>query len=246
MTATVCLRERPIIFSGNMVRALLDGQKTRTRRVVKSQPAPNTGTVEWNAAAEAFVPWAPSLGNGFRRNGPMLICPYGQPGGRLWVRETWRTDRAWDKDAPATMPRRNVPPGTVGAPISYDADGIARIGSFDANGFTPGKARPSIHMPRWASRMTLELTDVRVERVQDISEADALAEGVRQLSKDAGRTWKFGIGEPGDRGAWAWSRFLPTARLAFSSLWDELNEARGHGWDANPWVWVLEFQRVAS
>jgi hypothetical protein len=168
------VRERPILFSGAMVRAILDGSKTQTRRVVKYRDY-----AEDDSQVHATE------------------CPYGQPGDRLWVRETW-----------------SVPPGDEvepGARLLYRAD------PADDAQWSPAplfRWRPSIHMPRWASRLSLDLTGVRVEPVQDISEADAIAEGRNLL-----------VAHPG----------------YFPDTWDAINAARGYGWDANPWVWVLEF-----
>lgn len=234
----MCEFEHPIIFSGESVRAILAGRKTQTRRVVKSP-------VVYGAVPHGDE-WLPVDGEGctigdlHRR----FRCPYGKPGDRLWVRETW-----------ASPEENKKRPGRV----AYDADGVCGcwIGGgedrdfiyhgrilqasgyhecFPADGATTfglGKYtdirsgeypsyrygwRPSIFMPRWASRITLELTGVRVEQVQDISEADAWSEGVRP--------------EGGD------------AIAAFAQLWDGINGKRGFGWYANPCVWVLKFRRV--
>ena len=176
------VKERPILFSGAMVRAILEGRKTQTRRVVKPTSGPHS--------IEKTICTPGSLAAFIRHR-----CPYGQPGDRLWVREAW-----WKR-----------PDGS----ISYRADG---------NDFVAGgrpRYSPSIHMPRWASRITLRLTDVRVERVQDISVSDCIAEG---------------LGYPTDDRYAAVDNFKP--------LWDSINAARGYGWDANPWVWVLVFEPV--
>lgn len=170
------MKERPILFSAPMVRAILDGRKTQTRRVVKlrnGQYMPPSEKADING-------WRQMLRN----------CPYGQPGDRLWVRET-------HFDAKRLNEGR----------ILYRADGdVSRFGWT-----------PSIHMPRSASRITLEVTGVRVERLQDISEADAVAEGV---------VWEQG----------------QTAINVFETLWESINGAGS--WDANPWVWVVEFKRA--
>lgn len=138
-------------------------------------------------------------------------CPYGQPGDRLWVREAWSTHACFD----------HLPPSKCPKSIHYWADGEIQT----------GKARPSIHMPRWASRITLEITGVRVERLQDISEADAIAEGIDP--KQANKTL-LSIGAKTISG--------PVAE--YSALWESINGA--DSWNANPWVWVIEFRRVVA
>lgn len=192
------MRERPIIFSGEMVRAILEGRKTQTRRVVKPQPPLD----EWGVSK----PWQTDA---FEVNGRDYRCPYGLPGDRLWVRETFSPDYF---DAQSRH--------------AYRADWTLESGEF----VPEPKWTPSIHMPRWASRITLEVTDVRVERVQDISNSDIYAEGILPPDPD----------EPGpydpDEGA----------RSAFKDLWWSINAKRGYGWEKNPWVWVVEFKRVES
>jgi len=205
MTTATTTKERPILFSGAMVRAILDGTKTQTRRVMKDWVKhphlfeANT-TIQCNQGVACWVraDMRDSLG------GPCYIqsrCPYGQPGDRLWVRETWaHTD--YEREGPF----QNC---TI-----YRADG--EDGVWDAPGY---RWRPSIHMPRWASRITLEITGVRVEQVQDITPDDAYAEGIREVY------YEHAVG-------------------AFRVLWDSINAARGYGWASNPWVWVVEFRRV--
>jgi len=183
------MTDRPILFSGAMVRALLAGTKTQTRRVVKKSecwPISAVRATMLESRGSAMAVDAQS-----RTYGPEIKCPYGQPGDRLWVRETWH-------DASSALHSCAL----------YRADGGEIYG---------GKWAPSIHMPRWASRITLEITSVRVERLQDISEADAIAEGV-------------------------YTDPASPAYDAYAQLWDEIN---GPGsWAANPWVWVLEFRRL--
>ena len=207
--------ERPILFSGAMVRALLDGSKTQTRRVVKPQPV----------GVEKFAIEEDTSGNEFfftlgaeddRRTRPILgtvACPYGQPGDFLWVRESLflstETNRHHYSATGIALPG-----------VDYEAEPPPAIG-------LPARSIPSIHMPRWASRITLEITGVRVERLQDISESDALAEGVT------------------DTGAIILGRMAEdvTGPIAeYAVLWESIN---GPGsWDANPWVWAVEFKRV--
>jgi hypothetical protein len=203
---------RPIIFSAPMVRAILDGRKTQTRRVIKPQP----GSPIWcdTELAEGFI-------RDRGRNMQPIKCPYGQPGDRLWVRETARA-RCYGRH------RGKV----TWIELCYRADD--GIGRFDRESEKPFKWThtwtPSIHMPRWASRITLEVTGVRVERLQEISVRDAGAE----------------IG-------WDYSWPIPDHaidghefRMQFHRLWDSLNAKRGFGWDVNPWVWMVEFRRVGD
>lgn len=194
-------RERPIIFSAPMVRAILAGTKTQTRRALKQ--------VQVRSAAMPEPEW----------RSVHTLCPYGQRGDRLWVREAWSRD---EEDG-ALFYRADVGTGN-------EADDWQRNIYEGASGY---RWKPSIFMPRWASRITLEVTGVRVERLQDISEADAQAEGV---------TPKW---EPGCSGrlmeALGGFSFRPAAS-AYAELWEQIN---GPGsWDANPWVWVVEFKRV--
>lgn len=198
-------RERPIIFSGPMVQAVLAGRKTQTRRVVKGAPLWDTAPVEFSNSPGW---WTDREDHDSRR------CPYGKPGDRLWVRETFAAP--WGKDYEL--------PGGVPA-VFYRADGEP----FNDD----GRWTPSIHMPRWASRITLELTGVRVERLQDISEKDAKAEGIEEPSPAHGAWCDPNLGREGH-----WSY-----RLTFSLLWDSINGKRAP-WASNCWVWVLQFRVV--
>ena len=199
------MKERPILFSAPMVRALLAGTKTQTRRIFK----PDRMTWDANGRYTTYAMRGGELsttGSGpFKPSSWLHYCPYGQPGDRLWVRETFaRIDgqtRPWiETDYQATYTHGDRLGDTLGIKKRWT---------------------PSIHMPRHASRITLEVTGVRVERLQDISEADAIAEGVRN------------------------SLHLPGGRFArenFEHLWWTVN---GDGsWESNPWVWVIEFKRV--
>lgn len=199
------MKERPILFSGPMVRAILEGRKTQTRRVVKPQPHPDAtlqGIIPRPNADRACASFAHVDERGVHSHSLKVQCPFGRGGDRLWVRETWA-------------------PCSVFEP-SEETGSIHRAGPW-RNGLEPSvKWRPSIHMPRWASRITLEITDVRVERLQDISEADAKAEGVNES-----------IVLPGDRGSFV---------ASFGYLWESIHGAGS--WCVNPWVWVIEFERV--
>jgi hypothetical protein len=225
-------RKRPILFSAPMVRALLDGSKTQTRRVVKPQPAHDQIMPrEWskvtrhnpNAIYGDGLGWVATDKSG---NPHEFRCPYGQPGDQLWVRESFapRTLGAWPILETAMQP-------------IYRADGDRPEWK--------NIWKPSIHMPRWASRITLEITSVRVERLQGISEADAKAEGIKRGANFPG--WYRGplLGDSaGLQQAGGREGKIPTAfpRLAYRSLWEQIN---GPGsWDANPWVWAVEFKRL--
>jgi len=214
------MKERPIIFSGPVVRAILVGRKTQMRRVVK--PQPNRGselTRMQDGYADGFI--RAVFAQDDEPNAYGIKCQYGQPRDRLWVRENgWeRPDRT----------RKQMREGAdTWAPYYYDADGLC-VEDIDGFGF---KRRPSIHMPRWASRITLEITAVRVERLQEISEEEAEAEGVYEH-----------LGEPQVE-CDGQVRHFPDASFVrgYLSVWQSIH---GPGsWDANPFVWVLEFKRV--
>jgi hypothetical protein len=220
--------ERPMLMSGGMVRALLDGRKTQTRRIIKSQP---TSDVE-RCARIALMPPASNGATHELRWMPGMLevprCPYGQPGDRLWVRETWAAKPEYDH-----LPPREIP---TTAKIYRAAD--QELGMLNCT-----KHRPSISMPRWASRITLEITGVRVERLQDISKEDAKAEGVQPNCSMLDHS---GCGDHGNeyihymRSADDFPAF--SALESFQSLWQSINGP--DSWDANPWVWVVEFRRL--
>jgi hypothetical protein len=192
-----------------MVRAILDGRKTQTRRVVKP---------EWWRCLDPD--------DATDRESAVAMCPYGVPGDRLWVREAWRTSEKLDKSNATEIAAKCADAGyrAPWSPIEYLVDGERRNWTGPEWG-SPGRVRSSRFMPRWASRLTLEVVSVRVERVRDISEYDALAEGVS---------------------GWVYDERCETARDGFRVLWDTINAARGFGWAQNPWVWVLEFRRVTA
>lgn len=199
------MKERPILFSAPMVRALLDGTKTQTRRVVKGftekqmRPFTRPNGTQWLTSHDRDP------------LGLLVTSPYGYPGDRLWVRETWAY-RGGDEYLYQQEPQC----------VQYRAtDQYAYSLTGEPRG--DRRWRPSIHMPRWASRLTLTITDVRVERLQGISTGDAIAEGC----SGSGSTH-----DPDDF-------HDPVGQ--YRELWDSLNAARGYGWDANPWVWVVSF-----
>lgn len=223
------MKERPILFSGAMVRAILSGAKTQTRRIAPIQSLDifehDGGLVTWNVRFTKPIGKSRTIGSysgGFatpdkaRQIVAAEFCPYGQPGDRLWVREAWSIDP-------------HPGPNYSGGLRSPDGGEVM----YRATDGWHGPWRPSIHMPRWASRLTLEITGVRVERLQAISEADAIAEGVTAVSS-GGVTLFTTTGV----------NCFQTAKDAYAALWESIN---GPGsWDANPWVWVVEFRRVAA
>lgn len=219
------MKERPILFSAPMVRAILDGAKTQTRRVVKPQFVMRDGEPIWPSYAKR------PRGRGFED------CPYGQPGGRLWVRENFQPLMA--DDVPESEWLSCDYKTGAGYKVSYPAtDGVVEYYDISTDDAFCDRVTPSIHMPRWASRITLEITGVRVERVQEISEADAVAEGVERVV--VGDGWR----RYDSSSAIELAGLVPceTARASYRSLWEQIN---GPGsWEANPWVWVIKFKRV--
>lgn len=271
------VRERPILFSAPMVRAILDGRKTQTRRVIKDVPSwehYGRDIMDWDLSGihqETYDPNNPIEGTDrwhldvqtdvddhSRR---VIRCPYGAPGDRLWVREAW---------------------SFIGDQGVFDLDQARPYNCapiYRADGAKADRWWPSIHMPRWASRISLRITDVRVERLNDCSETDAIAEGLyRSTPDDEDRAWfrayhEEQTGEPPtqadleqfEEGVWrapgvpqGWGltpaerrqdQWGPTAQFAYRLLWDHINGKPKPGqpdvsWAANPWVWVVAFERV--
>ena len=185
------MAEHPILFSDEMVKAILEGRKTQTRRVLRKQPrdiSPMNVPNMWMIHKESGA-------------GQIIGCNYGRPGDRLWVRETWA---------------KAIP---LGASIHAE-----RVYHYRADGDVLPKWKPSIFMPRWASRITLEIVRVRVQRLQEISGDECTLEGVEV--------------------AWSDPNNNEQERAAFQNLWDRINAARGCGWNVNPWVWVIEFKKL--
>ncbi|WP_286952302.1 MULTISPECIES: hypothetical protein [Brevundimonas] len=207
-------KERPILFSGPMVRALLDGRKTQTRRVVKG-PHFQPDAVKPNDGGGVRV-----FSRGREVQLQRVACPYGVIGDRLWVREAWAP-------VPATAYRHSEGVQQV---VNPDDPYLAAIFAAGWDRSIP-KWKPSIHMPRWACRLVLEITEVRVERLLDCSDADAQAEGLQWVTP----------------GMWSVDRSLPIigddARQVYFELWDHINGAGAA--EANPWVWAVSF-RVLS
>lgn len=186
------MTDRPMLFQSDMVRAILDGRKTMMRRACKGV------ALDWLTNA-GFAP--EFVGN--RKN---KLCPHGNVGDRIWVRESWQAWAECDKLKAALLQN----------------DVRLRL-NYPANGNTwPNRVRPSIHMPRWASRITLAIIGVRVERLQDISRGDAMAEGCPFPNMAQGQ----------DPRNW------------YAKLWDSINSSGS--WTANPWVWCIEFKRITD
>lgn len=192
-------KKRPILFSAPMVRAILEGRKTQTRRIIRPQP-------KWVYGESVPVRTGDADPSG------AISCPQGAVGDRLWVKETWHTDYTWNAIKPTLIPENTA--------IHYPAT---------SDKFTGRVLRPSLFMRRWMSRITLEITSIRVEPLKAISEEDALAEGV---------TGNECLNLPGP-----YTADHPLPSMAYANLWESIN---GKGsWIENPYVWVIEFRRVA-
>ncbi|HCM1930527.1 TPA: hypothetical protein N3A15_002186 [Salmonella enterica subsp. salamae serovar 51:c:-] len=231
------MKERGMIFNGEMVRAILDGRKTQTRRVMKPQPdpcpAPRGGHWWPSNVFKTMLHVEEEMQNSKGGWGGLVgdACPFGDVGDRIWVRETFScigNEDGHPVDANSNLCSRED------AQRIYRASAIQKPGNYglwtSPDGFDfEGAWTPSIHMPRWASRITLEITDVRVERVQDISQRDAIAEGgppdhpsFSKISREMG--------------------FSDWPRSWFAQTWWGIYGREA--WNTNPWVWVIEFKRV--
>ncbi|QDD62682.1 hypothetical protein EJD96_00260 (plasmid) [Herbaspirillum seropedicae] len=237
------MKEGPILMNGAMVRATLAGDKTNTRRTqglefFSDNDAGNWRCVRVSGGNAYFV-----YGNSPKEH--VEKCPYGQPGDRLWVRETCRAEELDD--------------GSDG--VRYAADDAfihIRAGAAEAEAWhklfnyrgQQGAVVPSIHMPRWASRILLEITSVRVERLWNISEQDALAEGIEKNWTGDPSKGQNGFGTVGWVPDCGWINYMEdmdgepayTPQDSFRSLWQSINGR--DSWAANPWVWVVEFRRI--
>lgn len=241
------MNSRPILFKEEMIRTILEGRKTQTRRVIKPQPAP--GEIGSFGQGMPFI----------RSDKKNILCPYGQPGDQLWIREKWRIG-AWREDSGCFAidycdgPLREW----RNDPTDRDGEGFNKLwiqcsDELHAKGIKPDddghyrwevgqsplRWRTSRYMPRWASRITLEITGVRVERLQHISDADAIAEGVEGHYIEDGWYWRNYLLTDEDA---AISPMLNCPKESFRSLWQSINGA--DSWEANQWVWVIEFKRV--
>lgn len=216
------MKERPILFSGPMVRAILDGRKTQTRRIMKPQPT-------YDGFWWSHKGYSCGGEKQFRDGLPLFAgCPYGAVGDRLWVREACCSD-GWSVHYLADNDHREF------GETRYDD--VIKLHHY-SGGFS--RQVPSIHMPRWASRITLETTGVRVERLNEISESDAIAEGIESKPQPYGKEldWKY----------YGWleklNQWSTCPIRSYESLWNSINGPES--WAANPFVWVIEFKRIET
>lgn len=220
------VKERPIIFSGEMVKAILDGKKTMTRRAVKTQPRDECTEIATSACFGHVEYRSTSEDRQTQSILAKIKCPYGKIGDRLWVRET-----------------HHVVGGTADYEIEEIKQGLQDIknfASYKADGYgnpcDGGWASP-MFMPRWASRILLEITDIRVERLNDISEADCEKEGFRFYPLSRICFKPCSTKHPSGHGS-------NNYKSIFGEYWDTLNAKKGYPWSSNPWVWVVEFKVV--
>ncbi|MDV1090757.1 morphogenetic protein [Raoultella ornithinolytica] len=203
------MKERGMIFNGEMVRAILDGRKTQTRRIVKGTDGAVKFCKEWGInGKEVFVVLGEKDHTGMNPVLGAISCPFGAVGDRIWVRETWNK---------------------YGGLLTYRAD-HDWIDDMRKETVCTAKWVPSIHMPRWASRILLEITNVLVERLNAISQEDAQAEGMELTG------WRPTYSDPDSGGE------VMTPYDNFAELWSSIYG--DESWQANPWVWVIEFKRV--
>ena len=239
------VKEKPIIFSGPMIRAILQGTKTQSRRVIKPQP----DTSHWKPGyLKKAKEWRPMVQLGPVHHGydPKIWClhnvgdsassvpftgrkcPYGVPRDRLWVRESYHLKSIGDDFIELIYAANGSGKSHyIDDPRNEDTEKAMEILSRDNERDFLGY-HPSIHMPRWASRITLEVVSVRVERIQDISNTDIVAEGITPADTKA-------VADP-------WDDFYCRYQMSFIELWDTINKKRGYGWEKNPHVWVVEFK----
>ncbi len=208
------MAEHPILMSGSMVRATMENRKNQTRRVIVPQPV----LLEANGRRSSYAWRGGIFALDFYPDRSTILehCPHGSPGDLLWVRES------------AML--RSIGPECEEISLTYRADETVRtLFREDRGPFCSTHWTPSIHMPRWACRLTLRLLEVRVQRLQEITDGDIAAEGIE----------------------WGWNGTLGNkhgspARDAFVSVWDPLNARRGYSWQSNPWVWALRFERTGA
>lgn len=225
------MKERGILFSGQMVKAILGGRKTQTRRIVKLPKSKNLEyrfdgarkdggeNSPFRAGEYLHIPFRHVDEDWSHGTSERLFCPYGEPSDRLWVKETFQTV-AWGKVVKPEKIRAWIEANNFSNGVVY-----YRAGGVDYDHIW----RPSIFMPRWASRITLEITNIRVERLQEISEGDAIAEGVETIM--GGFYKNYGGGEIAG---------VADATTSYMTLWDSING----NWNANPWVWIIDFKKI--
>lgn len=221
-----------------MVRAILTGAKTQTRRLIVPQPTRSVNEIIYHAPAREWQEKAPHPVDGAKLTIHRHRDRFGHPGDRLWVRETW---------APFLSPA-----GALGIKFAADMAFVPLPANTDPTLFRwvgtqaakdEDRWRPSIHLPRWACRLVLEVVSVRAARLREIDELESRAEGITSRQTNAGATvWHWDWEHVNAKNAHAFG----SARNAFAALWDGLNRESGHGWDVNPWVWVVEFKGASS
>lgn len=224
------MKERPILFSGSMVRAILEGRKTQTRRVAKFVPyrdginisASSLSVGDYCTGNPEHGKVLYSMGAGcWQQRTKPLHCPYGKVGDSLWVREAWAYGCAEDA-------KRKIAVFRADAELDHcDARFLNKLNNL-RKAFEFNRWRPSIHMPRWASRISLEVIQVKVERLQQINDADIQAEGIER---------RHVMRQGKESNCWRWS---------FAETWDAINAKRGYSWESNPWVWLLEFRPISE
>lgn len=209
------MKERPILFSTEMIKSILENRKTQTRRVIKPQPPEDISKflkMKLHTGETLQIVETPY-------SYKTIKCPYGVIGGGLWVRETFSVRDYWDNES-------------VGG-LGFAKN---RKCCYKADGNKPkwaGRWRPSIFMPRWASRINLEIVNIRIERIQEITYDDCLKEGWNGYNGDYGKTTDVGGSE-----------LYADSRAWYQELWDSINAKRGYDWAKNVWVWVIEFKRI--
>ena len=216
------MKERPILFKGPMIRAILDGKKTQTRRLNGLKHLQDYTAVSKHVTSQTFDFHFPG------GVGQVVKCPYGVVGDHLWVREAWCAHARYDGMRPSVLPE-----------IKYLQNGITYMADVykGEKSTWMGKTRPSIFIPRKHSRITLEITDIRVERVQDISDADVLREGAKKIDGDnewGGADLYYSFSRP---------KMYGYPKDAFADLWDSIN-VKKYPWVSNPWVWCVSFKVI--
>ena len=254
---------KPILMNGAMVRAILDGRKLQTRRVIKPQPrctgTSNLDRIEYSEYFQGWMPTSPSGKIGIFE--PWKYnCPFGVSGNRLWVRETWRIMGLLYEEEPCIQYKAGLAEQSCYVPDDwldmrwedwYERQSAKLVEDCEKAGLKPNndydelyrwerdtcptRWQPSIHMPKFAARIWLEVVSVRAERLQEISEQDIIAEGIQPDMVDSGALDPNG----------GWGIDVADYHHPFMALWDNLNAKRGHPWSANDWVWVVSFNQLS-